>query len=719
MGRRGPKAKRTRKKKARKRQARQERKLAEKREQGAFEALRSRLELDEPRANLKQLRAELDAWLDPFDAFDVISSVALAAYLDRRSDSGSHPQLASYVVEYVTVHLLRRDRRAPVEADPNPAGWNGDMQALDFLLNRTLITSRDAEGRSSPSTESLTQAQRMSQFRYMTQQLFAHDPVPPERELDRLMTLFQPFEERLYQHLGVTAIMAAAICTATSVVKAEGLASFFDLGDIGDPLAVRAELQCRADRRDPPELGLIIHEGIGEAIQTSPAKLATIIGIPAANVEAFLAPLAIRFGEIRDGDPWQQIRVLRSKPVLEDGKGNWLVPVPYDLLYVVRGVLEDALRDIGLLEDFQKRRAEYLEEEARSIFKEALKPDLVLRSLSYEHSEDGEVKFPEADALVVVDGIAFACEDKAGGLSPAARGGEPRALAKAFNRLLLEAIEQAERTRAALSGGQIISGVDESTKTIEIDPDQVSRVVPIAVTLEDLSGPSSKLWELMDKEPTGVAPEDWPWIVNIDDLGWFADELPLAAELVHYVIVRQRLASAGEMTIGNEADWFRFYRNQGAARAQAIVENAQEGNFNTRLLSVSDARRGRFDPDLPPADLAVTPLLKRLDEERPVGWLTTSLALLDLHPEQGAEILWDLPRRLQRASSGYVGTASLRPAADPDTLLTIRIGSLDTGPHKRAIREEPGVLRRAVLALDNPLERLAVACRAEQPTLAS
>ena len=716
----GSKAKRARRKRARQRRLQAERKGAEKAHGDKLNALRTRLEPeDEPAAdNLARLRGELDAWLAPHDAYDVIASLALGAYLDRESDAGHHPQLNSYVVEYGATTLLRRTCRAASEGQPNANTWDGEIQTLDFLLNRTLIVSRDVEGAAALASESLTDAERRAQYRYMGMQLFGHDPVPPEREIERLMVLFSPFEEALYQRLGFTAVMAAAIYSAMSMKKAEGLAGYFGLAAGLDPLEVRVELQKQASKRDPAQPGLILHEGLGSAMSVSSVDVGEMIGFPAEVVDRLFGRLKIGFGDIRDGEPWQQIRRFRHTPLVEDESGNWLAPVPYDILYVIRGLLEDALRDEGLLEPYQQARAKYLEEATRESFEAALSPDFSLRSLAYEHPEDGEVKLPEGDGLIVVDGITLACEAKAGGLSPAARGGEPKALAGAFNKLLFEAIEQAERTRDALTSGRIVKGVDETTKTVEVDPTELSQVVPVAVTLEDLSGPSAMLWELMDREPTGVDPADWPWIVNIDDLHWFSEELPMAAELVHYVLVRQRLASAGKISVGNEADWFRFYRNQGAARAQEIIEGAQEGEFHSTALVVSDARRGRFDPDLPPIELAVAPLVKRLDEERPAGWLAASLALLDLHPEQGVEALSDLPKRLQRTENGYIATATMRPAADPETALTIRVGSLSTKPHKREGQLIEGdATRRVVLALDGSPERPAIACKVKQPAL--
>jgi hypothetical protein len=712
----GSKAKkRDRQKRARHRRQTQQREKASKAAWEELNTLRDRLKgQGSPEADLAGLRSELDAWLAPVDAFDAISSLGLAAYLNRHDDSGTQRRLDSYVVEYGAVTLLRRAERAAGPAQDNAHGWSGEIQPLDFLLNMTLMASRDAEGSLPRGSEKLTQAQQQAQFGYMNEQLFAHDPVPPDREINRLVALFEPFEETLYECLGFTALTAAAICTALSLAKGSAMSAYFGLDEGLDPMQVREELQRRADQKEPPELGLIVHPGLGSALAVTPAQVAEIVGFPAENVEAFFQRLKIGFGDIRNGDPWQQIRVFRSRPLIEDGAGNWIVPVPYDVIYTVRGLLEDALRENGdLPESYQSHRAAYLEKRTREILDDALKPNLSLRTLSYEDPKEGEQKLPEGDGLIVIDRIALACEAKAGGLSPAARGGQPQALAKAFNRLLFEAIEQAERTRAALASGRPVRGVDDSTATVEVDRDQLSRSVPIAVTLEDLSGPSSKLWELMDREPTGVAPEDWPWIVNIDDLSWFAEELPLGVELLHYILVRQRLASIGEMRIGNEADWFRFYRNQGAARAIEIVSTAQEGEFDSRTLFVSDARRGRFDPDMPPAELAVRPLVQLLDRERPPGWLVASMALLDLHPEQGAELMDGLDEKLKR---GAVAAASVRPAADIETELTIRTGTLEA-----SFREpDPDLekpIRRVALAFQGPLESGSLSCSVEQPPL--
>lgn len=262
----GSKAKRARRKRARQRRLQAERKGAEKAHGDKLNALRTRLEPeDEPAAdNLARLRGELDAWLAPHDAYDLIASLALGAYLDRESDAGHHPQLNSYVVEYGATTLLRRTCRAASEGQPNANTWDGEIQTLDFLLNRTLIVSRDVEGAAALASESLTDAERRAQYRYMGMQLFGHDPVPPEREIERLMVLFSPFEEALYQRLGFTAVMAAAIYSAMSMKKAEGLAGYFGLAAGLDPLEVRVELQKQASKRDPRATRSDSPRGVGE-----------------------------------------------------------------------------------------------------------------------------------------------------------------------------------------------------------------------------------------------------------------------------------------------------------------------------------------------------------------------------------------------------------------------------------------------------------------------
>jgi len=58
----------------------------------------------------------------------------------------------------------------------------------------------------------------------------------------------------------------------------------------------------------------------------------------------------------------------------------------------------------------------------------------------------------------------------------------------------------------------------------------------------------------------------------------------------------------------------------------------------------------------------------------------------------------------------------MRPAADPDLALTIRLGSLDTGPHLRdGALVEPDADRRVVVAVDGSVEQLRSTCRVIEP----
>jgi hypothetical protein len=693
---------------------------AKREERAAWEAVRRRIEPEGsgPADNLRRARAEVDTWLSPFDAFDLIATLGLAAKLDRQTPAGPRRAIPSYVVEFVAVSLLRRDRRAPLpDAVPSP-NWSGDPTMLEYLLSRSLQLSEDAEGAETYDT-SLSPSQNAAQRRYMLQQLYGHDPVPPEREIERILWLFEPFESELFGALGFSAVVAVASVGALTSSTAEGLATYFHLSDDEDPVALRTELQRLAASQPDSLPGVEVLGGLGAAVASTPGEIAALVGVPTGMIEAFFEHLQIGFGQVRDGAAWSQIRLLRRRPLVHDGCGNWLAPVPFNLVYVLRGLFEEALRQPGgqLPGAYQKRRAAYLEDETRRLLGVALNPDLNLRSLSYEVGNGEATKLPEGDAFILCDRIGLACEAKAGGISPAGRGGEPKALAKAFRRLLFEAIEQAQRTRSALLSGRSIRGVGESTATVAVSAAEVSRVVPIAVTLEDLSSPSALLWELMEREPSDVSPADWPWIVNVDDLAWFAEELPHGAELIHYALVRQRLASAGEITVGNEADWFRFYGHHGAARAQAILDSTAAAPFHSQLLLVSDVRRGRFDPDLPPLELAIEPLVAHLDRLRPKGWLTASLALLDLHPDQAVGVMEGLRRQLGRADQGFTSSTAVRPDADPETQLTIWVGALNRGPRSVDTEDEPTPRRHVVLGITGSLTSPTLACQVDEPAL--
>jgi hypothetical protein len=241
----------------------------------------------------------------------------------------------------------------------------------------------------------------------------------------------------------------------------------------------------------------------GDAFQVTADDLATAKGRPSERAQAFLDTFAVSFGELGSTVAFRGFHPLRGRPIIRD-EGQYYCTYHGNVLYALRQRLEEGLKpETGSAateqrwERYNQTRRRYIEHRAVRMLGASLKTDLAWTNPTY--SVDGGDAI-EIDGLVILDRVALVLEAKGAPLTgPARRALEPR-LKRDVETVLSAAADQAGRLSSAIEEGRTIEFRDSNGEPIPLDPQQLSRVFPIVVTLDDFSGLSTSAWALAEAD---------------------------------------------------------------------------------------------------------------------------------------------------------------------------------------------------------------------------
>lgn len=225
----------------------------------------------------------------------------------------------------------------------------------------------------------------------------------------------------------------------------------------------------------------------------------------------------------------------------------------------------------------------------------------VHRNLRYRFTEDGHdlsststthrsAPTTEADALLVLDGVALCVEVKAGDLRPRSRQGGSAHLEGDMAKTVKEAAQQADRLRSLIEThrGLWLDGGGW------LDLDAVHEIHSIVVCLDDLGPLSLATAELVR---AGVLTQDHlPWVVSVHDLVVFKQVLDRPEQFLTYLRRRTNRDAAMWITGSDELDilmWFvagGFYFEADPDRLFAMHPNSKRPTAKQRKLYAEQGR---------------------------------------------------------------------------------------------------------------------------------
>ncbi|RHA37749.1 hypothetical protein [Cellulomonas rhizosphaerae] len=173
--------------------------------------------------------------------------------------------------------------------------------------------------------------------------------------------------------------------------------------------------------------------------------------------------------------------------------------------------------------------------------------------LSAAANSAGEADSAEADALLVLDGVALCIEVKAGSIRTPSRQGRSTHLRRDLKQTVQSAADQANRLRRLITSHQGLWLEDGSW----LDLPEIREVYSIVVTLDDL-GPAGLDVEALVR--SGVLSQTTlPWIVSVHDVLVIAELLDRPEHFLTYLRRRTNRDAALWVTAVDELDivmWF-------------------------------------------------------------------------------------------------------------------------------------------------------------------
>lgn len=527
--------------------------------------------------------------------------------------------------------------------------------------------------------------------RLSAQQWYWYDPVLAVAEAERHERLLGLAADDVADLVGVPLSQLLAVMRGCLLIEAYWARAI--VGQVESPLSSVTGVEEL--RRLAASRGTTMVPAFPSTAAVARHRLAAFAKVPREAVNAFLGLFALAPGDLDPSEPYiRRLWRLRERPVVV-WNGVVIVPAGYDLGAGFRPRIERLLgkRRPRSFARYAGQRARWVETHARALLDAALRPDELWRSLRIG-TDAGDA--PERDGLLVVDSVALALEVKGGGLPPSARAGDETAQRRALERLLRDATAQAVSLASAVRLRRPISGVDRDGRRRPLELPVISRVLPMVVTLEDVSGVTSHT-----KPLSRLVPPERVWRIALDELDWYARTFELPAELLHYAFTRPRLEREN-VAVLDEGDWFRLYVARGPARSPDHLD-ALQAQGERVIAHTGDHRRGYLSDPHAVWRSPLHELLRSWDDARPSGWLEASFALLALSDAQARELPKLLAEARRRRVPGATPVLTMRPASDLETalhvLLTSDIWSLDIASIGRlAVRTVPDVGRHVVLA---------------------
>jgi hypothetical protein len=390
--------------------------------------------------------------------------------------------------------------------------------------------------------------------------------------------------------------------------------------------------------------------GIGQHVAFTPAEIASRGDVSESAAVSLCKLVSQGFGQ-RSHD-WPTLPTpIRHRPLLADAAGYYCAAAPAwvrrGLRHTLAAALNPKLPEAGPGDDttFQvyiARRGSLLESRAMVPLTGLLRPDYRIENLHFRvRGSDGRQREGEIDGLIVLDRKAIVVQAKSAATRIDALAEDATGFARALRAIVTESMRQHDDAREALIAPRdsVTFWRRQDGHQAMADPPELATadILPVTVTLDDLSGVAPVSWELRDAGVATAGP--LPWLVGATPLELMLPLLVLPAQFVQFLRRRSELNESRNLAVADETDVFLEYLHD---RLEGVYDVRFEGTERVLYLpperfralgewldarSVGDKRVRRPRQKL---HRGMSALLNRLDRDRPVGWLDVSIAVLDV-----------------------------------------------------------------------------------------
>lgn len=608
-------------------------------------------------------RTSLLEILDEADAVDLVARASLTyLHIDPDTFKEWESDRSPAHIEYLALQALGAESLHPKGVDPIrqwELTWEAIALVREMFSAASMLITMDAIAarRKAPDDPTVEYT-----LKTRLESLGVRGTGYAEHLIRVIRGCFDPFDRECRELLGFTATEALTLTYGIAAVISDRLEPLWEEATAGRTETLRHLKHERrhrrtADRHFPDWLldlpptqarmqvsamvtAWLFADSRGLATVT-PDDLASRLRIDAsacrAFLDAFTCPKEL-FKEEHHGLPGGA-HPLTTQPVLNVDDDGYVLPVASSMVDAIRPRMEDLLADTPAWERYADARGKYVEREATTLLSSALPASRSWTSIAWQSSRAAS----DLDGLVTTDNFAARVQAKAGRLSAQARRGAPLRMKHDIGVLIEDAAEQHAKLAAALSSeGATAIGFSAAQAAAFEARFQMEAIV----CLDDVT-----VWatEAHDLKKLGALPYDRhvPWVLSLTDLMAIVDLLE-GAQLVHYLLRRQRIERDGRITAHDELDWVGHYISEGLFFDRYFDREDPPHLF--RLLSYTEpidawyfTRDGVRTIEAPkpaqeiPANL--DQLIQRLERERPRDWMLAVVALLD--GDQESRELWD------------------------------------------------------------------------------
>lgn len=590
---------------------------------------RERIRVDLAREGVR-LTAKIRDALAPHHGMDVAACLhdasSISPFIKQPPGSSYEPRNITDVAEYVTEVLLERPSADPLIADLSRVhqlkrDFNRAVAAATELREKQLDAlwerrwAGDAEGAITAAAEAGDTLRRWPGDEGQLREW--HEAVFADGENEAAV---------LRRRVGFDAAQALTLERAVwdvAMAKVNAYSASLQERVAAHP-RVRAVATSSGRWRESSRLylELFLRPGEGREFAFTTAELSAACGLPIEVVEAFVRAFSLTFGEVRGGRPLLTgLNQVRRHPLVRDEDELLLATALPNLAWSIGQALESGLRDdAGAWGTYGVRRAALSEQRAASFAERGLAAPSV-RNVGFQLDGDQSVVY-EADALLRVGNVCFVLEVKSGELSENSRKGRRRELKQDLGELIGKSSRQAARLAAAIRKREGVVFVDRASgQRVDVDLDGVDRVEAVVVTLQDLNV-FLGFPEILRAAGIVAAEDEMPWVVNLWDLDVMTATTEFAAQLTAYVA--QRRALPERVVFNYELELWSAFLTESLiidddSRDEAIIAGQVQQLYkwhedtSQQLMRMTSSQRRQ---------------LRRLQRDRPEGWLTRSEALI-------------------------------------------------------------------------------------------
>lgn len=400
----------------------------------------------------------------------------------------------------------------------------------------------------------------------------------------------------------------------------------------------------------------------GHSIGPTLEDLRTETGLDAATIQALITGLTATAGDL--GNYWYIIPVspLKKKPLVEIGM-HYVLPSPALFLAALQTLFEKALKGTADWERYQQHRSAYGVDRGAESFRRALPGAVIYNNLKYKSgSFEGDV-----DLMVIYEGHLFLIEVKSGDFADAARAGIETRVEGVLRDLVLKAHEQVGRAAAYLASAPTVVFKDGGNR-VDIRQADFDHIHLMSLTLEQLGHVVNTAGAFI-RSGARV-----PWSVSVDDLEAIADVLSNPASFLHYVARREVYLPHPGIQNGDELGFLEEY-----LRSALRNDPKDFGGYDSVMLDASSKTVDAFEnakgsgavvaPPRQNIPEEVATLLNKLASDRPKGWLSASLTILNLIPRHQRV----LARTLDKIARGVKVPGVTAKESNGETVACLRL----------------------------------------------